>query len=107
MDYQTLNTDEKTRLIRIILDSVDVSMEFDDFQETIGLLCEAIPGLECLCQSLFDIITFSFCSANKAYCCQEATETFVFHNKKFFCTALDSIHQQEKQEGKDEQPKFR
>jgi len=80
MNYQTLNYDAKTRLIRIILDSVDESMEFDDFQETIGLLCEAIPGLECLCQLLFAIITFSFCSANKAYCCQQATETFVFYN---------------------------
>ena len=89
------------------MDSVDESMEFDDFQETIGLLCEAIPGLELLCQSLFDVITFSFCSANRAYCCPGATETFVFYNNKLFCTILDSIHQQEKQEGKDEQPKFR
>ena len=107
MNYQTLISDGKTRLIRIILDSVDESIEFDDFQETIGLLCEAIPGLECLCQSLFDMITFSFCSANKAYCCLGATETFVFHNNKLFCIIPDSIHQQEKQEGKDEQPKFR
>ena len=107
MNYQALNSDEKTLLITIILDSVDESIEFDDFQETIGLLCEAIPGLEWLCQSLFDMITFSFCSANKAYCCLGATETFVFHNNKLFCTILDSIHQQEKQEGKDEQPKFR
>jgi hypothetical protein len=53
------------------------------------------------------LTTFSFCSANKAYCCMGATETFVFYNKKLFCTILDSIHQQEKQEGKDEQPKFR
>ena len=47
MNYQTLNSDEKTRLVTIILDSIDESMEFDDFQETIGLLCEDIPGLEC------------------------------------------------------------
>ena len=107
MDYQTLNTDEKTRLIKIIPNSIDECIEFNDFQETICLLSEDIPRLECLCQSLFDMITFSFCSANRAYCCPGATETFVFHNKKFFCTALDSIHQQEKQEGKDEQPKFR
>ena len=107
MNYQTQNYDEKTRLIRIILDSVNELKAFDDFQETIGLLCEAIPGLECLCQSLFDMITFSFCSANRAYCCSGATETFVFYNNKLFCTILDSIHQQEKQEGKDEQPKFR
>ena len=107
MNYQTLNYDEKTRLITTILDSVDELKEFDDSQETIGLLCEDITGLECLCQSLFDVITFSFCSANRAYCCPGATKTFVFHNKRLFCTTLDSIHQQEKQEGKDEQPKFR
>ena len=43
MNYQTLNSDEKTRLITTILDLVDELKEFDDFQETIGLLCEAIP----------------------------------------------------------------
>ena len=107
MNYQTLNSDEKTRLITNILESIDELIAFYDFQETISLLCEDIPGLECLCQSLFDVITFSFCSANKAYCCLGATETFVFHNNKLFCTIIDSIHQQEKQEGKDEQPKFR
>jgi hypothetical protein len=48
MNYQTLNPDEKNRLITTILDSIDESMEFDDFQETIGLLCEEIPGLESL-----------------------------------------------------------
>ena len=48
MNYQTLNSDEKTRLVTIILDLIDESMEFDDFHETIGLLCEDIPGLECL-----------------------------------------------------------
>ncbi len=48
MNYQTLNSDEKTRLVTIILDSIDESIELDDFQETIGLLCEDIPGLECL-----------------------------------------------------------
>ena len=46
MSYQTLNSDEKTRIITIILDSIDELMEFDDFQETINLLCEDIPGLE-------------------------------------------------------------
>ena len=107
MNYQTLNSDEKTQLITTILDLVDELKEFDDFQETISLLCEDIPGLECLCQSLFNVNAFSFCSANKAYCCPVATELYVFNNKKLFCTILDSIHQQEKQEGKDEQPKFR
>jgi hypothetical protein len=53
MNYQTLNSDEKTRLVSIILDSIDESMEFDDFQETIGLLCENIPGLECLSDESF------------------------------------------------------
>ena len=48
MNYQTLNSDEKTSLVTIILDSIDESIEFDDFQETISLLCEDIPGLECL-----------------------------------------------------------
>jgi len=80
VNYQTLNYDEKTRLIKTILDLVDELKEFDDFQETISLLCEDIPGLECLCQSLFDVITFSFCSANRAHCCLGATEAFVFHN---------------------------
>ena len=46
MNYQTLNSDEKTQLITIILDSIDELMAFYDFQETIGLLCEDIPGLE-------------------------------------------------------------
>jgi hypothetical protein len=46
MNYQTLNSDEKTRLITIILDSINSLMSFDDFQETISLLCEDIPGLE-------------------------------------------------------------
>ena len=53
MNYQTLNSDEKTRLITIILDSIDELMEFDDFQETIGLLCEDIPGLEFISEKSF------------------------------------------------------
>ena len=46
MNYQTLNSDEKTRLITTFLVSIDECIEFDDFQETISLLCEDIPGLE-------------------------------------------------------------
>ena len=46
MNYPPLNPDEKTRLITTILDSIDELIAFDDFQETIGLLCEDIPGLE-------------------------------------------------------------
>lgn len=53
MNYQTLNSDEKTRLVSIILDSINEFMGFDDFQETIGLLCEDIPGLECLSNESF------------------------------------------------------
>jgi hypothetical protein len=56
MNNQNLNTDEKTRLITFILDSIDGSMEFDDFQETIGLLCEDIPGLECLSDDSFSAL---------------------------------------------------
>jgi hypothetical protein len=48
MKYQALNSDEKTRLITTILDSVDELMSFEYFQEVIGLLCENIPGMECL-----------------------------------------------------------
>ena len=56
MNYQTLNSDQKNRLITTILDSIDESMEFDDFQETIGLLCEDIPGLECLSDESFSTL---------------------------------------------------
>jgi hypothetical protein len=56
MKYQTLNSDEKNRLITIILDSIDESMNFDDFQETVGLLCEEIPGLECLSDEAFSAL---------------------------------------------------
>jgi len=56
MNYQTLNSDDKTRLISIILDSIDECIEFDDFQETIGLLCEDIPGLECLSDDSFSAL---------------------------------------------------
>jgi hypothetical protein len=56
MNYQTLNSDEKTRLVTIILDSIDESMEFDDFKETIGLLSEDIPGLECLSDESFSAL---------------------------------------------------
>ena len=49
MNYQTLNSDEKTQLITTILVLADELKEFDDLQETISLLCEDIPGLKCLC----------------------------------------------------------
>ena len=56
MNYQTINSDEKNRLVTIILDSIDESMDFDDFQETVGLLCEDIPGLECLSDETFSAL---------------------------------------------------
>ena len=56
MNYQTLNSEEKTQLVKIILDSIDESMEFEDFQETIGLLCEDIPGLESLSDDSFSTL---------------------------------------------------
>ena len=53
MNYNTLNSDEKALLVSIILDSTEEPMEFDDFQDTIDLLCEDIPGLECLSEKSF------------------------------------------------------
>jgi hypothetical protein len=44
--YQTLTRDEKARLVMAILEETDEEMDFDDFQEAIGFLCEDIPGLE-------------------------------------------------------------
>ena len=56
MNYETLNSDEKTQLVMIILDAIEESMEFEDFQETIGMLCEDIPGLECLSDETFSAL---------------------------------------------------
>jgi hypothetical protein len=56
MKYQTLNTGEKTRLVMTILETIDEPMEFDDFQETIGLLTENIPGLEGLSVDSFSAL---------------------------------------------------
>jgi hypothetical protein len=53
MNYQTLNSDEKIRLVNSILESIEEPIEFDDFQETIGLICENIPGLESLSDDSF------------------------------------------------------
>lgn len=46
MNYQTLNSDEKIRLVNSILESIEEPIEFEEFQEVIGLICENIPGLE-------------------------------------------------------------
>jgi hypothetical protein len=56
MNYQTLNTGEKIRLVMMILETIDEPMEFDDFQETIGLMCEDLPGLECLSVDSFSAL---------------------------------------------------
>ncbi|HEY8159887.1 MAG TPA: hypothetical protein VIF10_14405 [Methylobacter sp.] len=46
MNYQALNSANKARLVMTILESIDQPMEFDEFEETIGMMCENIPGLE-------------------------------------------------------------
>jgi hypothetical protein len=56
MNYKTLNTGEKTRLVMTILETIDEPMEFDDFQETIGLMTEDIPGLEGLSVDSFLVL---------------------------------------------------
>jgi hypothetical protein len=56
MKRHTLSSNEKNRLVTIILDFTDEPMEFDDFQENIGLLCEDIPGLECLSDKSFSAL---------------------------------------------------
>lgn len=53
MNYQILNSDEKIRLVNSILESIEVPIEFDEFQETIGLISENIPGLESLSDDSF------------------------------------------------------
>ncbi len=56
MNYHALNSAEKTRLVMMILDSIDEPMAFDDFQETVCLLCEDIPGLERLSEQSFSAL---------------------------------------------------
>jgi hypothetical protein len=56
MNYQNLTSGEKARLVVIILESVDGSMEFDEFQDAVGLLCEDIPGLGNLSEDSFSAL---------------------------------------------------
>jgi hypothetical protein len=56
MNYQTLISDEKARLVMIILEAINEPIEFDEFQETIGLMIENIPGLEFLCDDSFSTL---------------------------------------------------
>jgi hypothetical protein len=56
MKYQTLNSDEKIRLVNSILESIEEPIEFDEFQETIGLMIENIPGMESLSDDLFSAL---------------------------------------------------
>jgi len=52
MNYQALNQDDKINLIAIIRES-NPSIDFDEFEETIGLMCEDIPGLESITEEEF------------------------------------------------------
>jgi len=47
MNYQELTSGEKARLVWTVLESIDAPADRDEFDESIALLCEDIPGLEC------------------------------------------------------------
>ncbi len=56
MNYQTLNTGEKIRLVMMILEALEEPITFKDFQETIGLMCEDLAGLEGLSVDSFSAL---------------------------------------------------
>jgi hypothetical protein len=56
MNYQELNADEKQRLVMMILEELEEPITFDEFEETLGLLCEDIAGLECLSGDSFSAL---------------------------------------------------
>lgn len=56
MNYQNLTSAEKTRLVMMILESIDQSINFDEFEETIGLMCEDISGLETQTEDSFSAL---------------------------------------------------
>jgi hypothetical protein len=56
MNYQILTSAEKIQLVMMILESVDQPMEFDEFQETISLMCEDISGLETQSEDSFSAL---------------------------------------------------
>jgi hypothetical protein len=49
------NQDDKPKLVAIIQES-NPSMDFDEFEETIGLMCEDIPGLESITEEEFSAL---------------------------------------------------
>ena len=56
MKYQSLNSEEKIRLVNSILESIEEPIEFYEFQETLGLMIENIPGLESISIDLFSAL---------------------------------------------------
>lgn len=48
MNHQTVADAEKVKLVSIILETSDQAIDFDLFEELIGILSEDIPGLEFL-----------------------------------------------------------
>jgi hypothetical protein len=54
MNDYALMPEEQVRLVEAIIDDFGgCDLSRDDFQERIGLLCEDIPGLECLPEEQF------------------------------------------------------
>jgi hypothetical protein len=56
MNNQTLNAEEKIRIVLIIIETIDTPIEFEEFQEILGLLGEDIPGLEDLSDEDFSML---------------------------------------------------
>lgn len=56
MNNQTLNAEEKIRIVLIIIETIDTPIEFEEFQEILGLLGEDIPGLEDLSGEDFSML---------------------------------------------------
>lgn len=56
MNYQSLNSAKKARLVMTILESINQPMDFDGFEEAIGLACENIAGLESLTEESFSAL---------------------------------------------------
>lgn len=53
MKTQKLSTKEKAELVQLIIESVEDPIDFDEFQEMFGQLCEDIPGLESISEKQF------------------------------------------------------
>lgn len=57
MSYQTFTDADKINLVSIILETSDQAIDFDLFQELIGILSEDIPGLEFLSDDQLSSLT--------------------------------------------------